>query len=213
MLKAIEWAMDAQVDIISMSWTIDDASQEDKKAMESAIHRKNGNRTIPIMFCASRDQGREIGERPLYPYASAPDLIYRIGAVDEYGGNLSMTPGDVDYLLPCQGLDRSSMDDSRKVTEGSSEATALAAGLAGLILLCEGAAHGGEGIRLMRSASRMKLIFLSMTFDPVNGPKYISPRMFDEISKNAKRPSVLDRCAQLSRRCRAILAGYGEEVP
>ncbi|KAM0544666.1 hypothetical protein ACHAPJ_011727 [Fusarium lateritium] len=103
------------------------------------------------MFCSAPDQGKFTDS--LYPDGSRRDRFFRIGAAHAYGTVSDWTPEDgITYILP--GVDvvkeqvkRSSSKTSstQKVTNrvksfeyetGSSIATALAAGLAAMIIYC-----------------------------------------------------------------------------
>lgn len=177
-----------------MSWTIDNGNKDDKDALKEVFRECMNMKNPPIMFCASRDQGIESQDVKIYPFdcleKSNRDLICRIGAASEYGDALpQVSTRDVDYLLPCRGLDVWDPIDPvghKKIIEGSSEATALAAGLAALILACQGAAHGREGIERMRHPSCMKIILDNMIHK--KKMKFIQPNMFaDALTETQTR--------------------------
>ncbi len=116
-----------------MSWTIyqtqsggdDDGLLKLKKAIEHA-----GSKNI-IMFCASEDSGYSSYRKP-YP-ATGCDLRFmkRVGSAGVYGERSDyVNPDQVDYLFPGE------IATQHQGCSGSSAATALAAGLAGLILWC-----------------------------------------------------------------------------
>ena len=124
--------MDNGANVISMSWTIyqskdsnDDGLSKMKDAMEKAEKRNI------IMFCASQDSGFS-GHRKPYPATNRTSGVKRIGSAGVYGERSEyVNPEEVDYLFPGEVA----MSDEQ-VCSGSSAATALAAGLAGLILWC-----------------------------------------------------------------------------
>lgn len=198
-----------------MSWTIDDAIENDVKALKGILKTSNAS---PVMFCASRDQGRELKDSDTYPFKCLErddqGLIFRIGAADEYGNPLPKVSSDVDYLLPCDGLDIWNVDDRKTIIEGSSDATALAAGLAALILACEGSVHGRNGIEWMRHPSRMKLILDDMISKNIPG-KFIQPTMFEDVmavmngTPDQTADPISRRMAEVSRRCEATIIAHG----
>jgi hypothetical protein len=168
-----------------MSWTLDKANERDVEDLEGLFKRLANVPNCPAMFCASRDQGSDQKDAEVYPFRCAKHSVCNIGAANEYGTALPQTPDDATYLFPCHGLDMWGPSDHRvrAVIEGSSDATALAAGLAALILACEGAVHGRQGIEFMRTLPNMKILFNTMRRD---GGRYIKPRLFDRIMKDFK---------------------------
>lgn len=148
--------------IISCSWTIDDASKEDIESLTKAV----GNAKIKniIIFCAARDEGKDSGSH-VYSYHAGPDPIIRIGATDQYGKTRPYVPKEIDYLLPGVALTEQPVvltnvpADELNSVEGSSEATALASGVAGLVMTCFGTIQGEMGIDRVRGVGRMKALF------------------------------------------------------
>ncbi len=120
-----------------MSWSLKIPDDDERKLFNKAINRAIAKNVI--MFCAASDQGN-IGDET-YPYASNKGYIFRIGAATSMGTTASYTgnPKDIEFLFP--GHDVLLKDDSPDkhlgdVQRGSSIATALAAGLAGVVLEC-----------------------------------------------------------------------------
>ncbi|KAL7793940.1 subtilisin-like protein [Trichoderma afarasin] len=142
--KAIEAALAKNATIISMSWTLPKSSAENETKDELAVKRK------VIMFCSSPDAGKftELD----YPSGPWRSRFFRIGAARADGTVFEWTPEDgISFVLP--GVDvvkeqagrTSSETQSFGVTSrvadfkyetGSSVATALAAGLAAMIIYC-----------------------------------------------------------------------------
>ncbi|KAL6792270.1 subtilisin-like protein [Trichoderma sp. SZMC 28013] len=143
--KAIEAALAKNATIISMSWTLPKSSAENETKDEHvAVKRK------VIMFCSSPDEGKftELD----YPSGPWRSRFFRIGAARADGTVFEWTPDDgISFVLP--GVDvvkeqagrTSSETQSFGVTSrvadfkyetGSSVATALAAGLAAMIIYC-----------------------------------------------------------------------------
>ncbi|KAK1527166.1 uncharacterized protein CCOS01_07428 [Colletotrichum costaricense] len=172
--KAIKAAIEQDVDIISMSWTIRNDNNKISEAtlmeLRNVVSACEGTgsecRRIPIMFCAASDdgiQGRsQHGNRGEFPREINNAKVFCIGAADPHG---QVWPEVTDqnglnYLFP--GVDikdvfEGDSHDSDTISEalgsqisdlvtrngrtGSSVATALAAGLAALLIHCTKLGH------------------------------------------------------------------------
>ncbi|KAK1456263.1 hypothetical protein CMEL01_16531 [Colletotrichum melonis] len=172
--KAIKAAIEQDVDIISMSWTIRNDNKKISEAtlmeLRNVVSACEGTgsqcRRIPIMFCAASDdgiQGRsQHGDRGEFPREINNAKVFCIGAADPHG---QVWPEVTDqnglnYLFP--GVDikdvfEGDSHDSDTISEalgsqisdlvtrngrtGSSVATALAAGLAALLIHCTKLGH------------------------------------------------------------------------
>ncbi|KKO96893.1 hypothetical protein THAR02_11002 [Trichoderma harzianum] len=133
---AIEAALAKNATIISMSWTLPKSSAENEtkdelhEILEVAVKRK------VIMFCSSPDAGKftELD----YPSGPWRSRFFRIGAARADGTVFEWTPEDgISFVLP--GVDvvkeQARVADFKYET-GSNVATALAAGLAAMIIYC-----------------------------------------------------------------------------
>lgn len=143
--QAIREAIRRKVHIISMSWTITPPTNEsegeahDMQELNEAII--DATKADILMFCSASDEGAK--QADTYPSKALPGKIFKIGGADAMGG-LYDRVGDissVDFILPGHLVADEELTDtatSNKVQEwsGSSVATALAAGLAALILYC-----------------------------------------------------------------------------
>lgn len=172
-----------------MSWTIEQTidNTADIEELESAT-AEAANVGI-LMFCAASDQGRAYNM--FFPAATGvTKRIFKIGAAEASGivwkwvGN----PADVDFILPGHSVVKESsggspLEKCRTLT-GSSVATALATGLAALVLYCVqlGALHkkdqGGnavtmEDFRSMQGHERMREAFFAIGTSHASGNKYI----------------------------------------
>ncbi|KAL6873276.1 hypothetical protein HDV57DRAFT_504684 [Trichoderma longibrachiatum] len=135
---AIRAAVRKKVHIISMSWTIDSPEDEDERRFLDAAIVEAANADI-LMFCSASDKGAK--QNPTYP-SKATTKIFTIGAAtasgaaDSWVGNL----GNINFIFPGTKVEmdgpRSGTDNSSREVTGSSVATALAAGLAALVLYC-----------------------------------------------------------------------------
>lgn len=147
--RAIRDAIILKVDIISISWTIRDLaasgqrtlSEQDTEAIESLKAAINSAKEKGILiFCSASDDIKKKGVDTL-PYNQARDYIFRIGAADAYGWSDKATEDQrtIDYFLPGNQVaddvnPRLLLKEELKYRDGSSVATALAAGLASLVL-------------------------------------------------------------------------------
>lgn len=131
-------AVRKKVHIISMSWTIDPPEDEEERRFLDAAIVEAANADI-LMFCSASDKGAK--QNATYP-SKATTKIFTIGAAtasgaaDPWVGNL----GNINFTFPGTKVEmdgpRSSTDTSSREVTGSSVATALAAGLAALVLYC-----------------------------------------------------------------------------
>ncbi|KAF3056360.1 hypothetical protein GL218_06641 [Daldinia childiae] len=147
--NAILGAIEEDVDIISMSWSIKAmASNQDNKEgttepiaigrLRGAIDEAKKNKII--MFCSASDNIGTASKANL-PFTQAPNYIFRIGAADHLGqpDAASEDTSAINYYFPGNKVADSWNPRSLKTVEyhdGSSIATALAAGLASLIMYC-----------------------------------------------------------------------------
>ncbi|KAL4793505.1 peptidase S8/S53 domain-containing protein [Aspergillus venezuelensis] len=139
--KAIKYAIQWNVHVISMSWTIrypGPQRQSGPEFKERAAAVQEAQSKYILLFCSARDQGQD--NAPTYPAFKA-GAIFKIGGAD-IDGNLHTQVGvedKVDFIFPG---DTMSSDDIKGTLSqgqwftGSSVATAFAAGLAALILYC-----------------------------------------------------------------------------
>ncbi|KAI1474288.1 subtilisin-like protein [Daldinia eschscholtzii] len=135
--RAISEAVRMQVHIISMSWKIDPpADEKTRSELESAIGEAAKKKIL--LFCAASDGGAK--EDQSYPWIAARDKIFRIGGAhasgrtdDEVGST-----SQINFTFPGNDVVLEGVGPKQvvKYRTGSSVATALAAGLAGLILYC-----------------------------------------------------------------------------
>jgi hypothetical protein len=133
--EAIRWATSCDVDIISMSWTIETpvVGNEDMESFEKAVAAARAKNIL--MFCSTSDQG-----------SSTKDICYpgdfegciKIGGATDTGEPLAWVGADkVDFLLPGKNVPFVNNEGKTVSYEsGSSVATAAASGLAGLLLFC-----------------------------------------------------------------------------
>lgn len=122
-----------------MSWTVNPPS--DTTAFDDAIKNASNRKKPVLMFCSASDQGHFPDHT--YPHSSNPNSVFRIGASTATGAPADFVgdPRTLDLAFPGQEVDFDK-DANREhfghfaSHTGSSIATALAAGLAALILEC-----------------------------------------------------------------------------
>ncbi|CAO2650409.1 Nn.00g017010.m01.CDS01 [Neocucurbitaria sp. VM-36] len=147
-LAAVEYAVKNEFDIISMSWTIfkNDSegtkNGETLKKLQKALVAANENKNI-LLFCSAPDMGASELKDTYYPF-DCTDIpkMFRIGAAKADGTTFPWSGDKHDFILPGEnvGIKAShkmiSPEDVRFPNTGSSIATALAAGLAALVIHC-----------------------------------------------------------------------------
>lgn len=149
--RAIKDAIIKKVDIISISWTIRNIVNQDGhnrphqgheteevEALKKAIDK--AKKAGILMFCSASDDVQKKGVDML-PYSQAGDSGFRIGAADAYGWSDRATEDHrtIDWFFPGNQVaddfnPRSMRGGELQYRDGSSVATALAAGLASLII-------------------------------------------------------------------------------
>ncbi|KAK2591052.1 hypothetical protein QQS21_011266 [Conoideocrella luteorostrata] len=135
--ESINWAVDTEVDIISMSWTIELANVKSREVqsrdldnLEAAV--KRANEAGILMFCAASDQGNST---MVECYPGNVGMCHRVGAATGTGERCAWVhPENYDLLLPGEKIIYDLQDPSSPSEHsGSSVATAVAAGLGGLL--------------------------------------------------------------------------------
>ncbi|KAL6862075.1 hypothetical protein J3F83DRAFT_221923 [Trichoderma novae-zelandiae] len=127
--RAIEWALEKQVDIISMSIALLDQGSN----MEHWVNKAKEKGVIIV--CSTHDEGTR--SPTSYPAEWKPGLV--ITACDEYGRLLhTINDSKYDYMVQGQNVAAGAIPfvDSVDYLTGSSVSTALVAGLSSLILTC-----------------------------------------------------------------------------
>ena len=154
--RAITGAISRKVDIISISWTIKKLIgsssragntrnvgkiSSDEKAisdLEKAIDQAKEEKILIV--CSAADDIQVVGKNSL-PHSRAQDYILHIGSAMPKGQRALPLPdpNSIDYFFPGNQVAEAYNPRSAKIPEyydGSSVATAFAAGLASLIMYC-----------------------------------------------------------------------------
>ncbi|KAI1288067.1 hypothetical protein F5Y03DRAFT_401844 [Xylaria venustula] len=143
---ALECAVKQDFDIISMSWTVrkdtraDENNSADIARIEAAL--RQATRAKRLVFCSAPDTG-DISPEELtsyFPVGCGIKELFRIGAAKADNTPWPQAGGRtiVDYILPGHNVTEKEGDqvnqNDKSLKTGSSIATALAAGLAALII-------------------------------------------------------------------------------
>ncbi|RSL85527.1 hypothetical protein CEP51_003277 [Fusarium floridanum] len=204
--RAIDGAIDLDVDIISISWTVrkklekgaqtagDDKEKQTMESMavrnlDAAVGRAIGVDKI-LMFCSTSDD-IQLSAMETLPYQRGQKNIFRIGAALPLGqrDHQSEDEDKIDFYLPGNRVAAALNPRSAGVVkyhDGSSVSTALAAGLASLIMHCAHVARrhveskklGGEnrfqGLReALRKRENMHKAFTNIHVPDWNKEKYL----------------------------------------
>ncbi|KAM0265160.1 hypothetical protein ACHAQJ_000313 [Trichoderma viride] len=185
--KAIEWARSKKVDIISMSWTIENADGPAKTALENAVSDAYNDNIL--LFSACDDQGNT-SSLP-YPAKNNQEKILKIGSATALGIRHKATnETSFDYIAPgsedSHGISHNSgVPAHENPLFGSSIATARCAGLAAMILqcillVCDPDDCDRTEVRKLGNMKKM----ISRLVDPGDNNKYIKVWEVLEQAKN-----------------------------
>ncbi|KAF4337478.1 microbial serine ase [Fusarium beomiforme] len=139
---AVRAAIDQKVDIISMSWTVRKTADNRDGINAFAEAIKDALDAGILLFCAAADTGAVTEVE--YPWSFDKQRIFRIGAATADGRVWGPTgnPQNLSFILPGHKVvsrnphREGALPDDFEERTGSSVATALASGLAALILHC-----------------------------------------------------------------------------
>ncbi|KAK3374165.1 hypothetical protein B0T24DRAFT_554041 [Lasiosphaeria ovina] len=145
---AVEFAVNRGFDIISMSWTVQRVEDEqnnnaaDIARLQAALERAVKNKIL--VFCSAPDVGITSAQvlSSYYPFGcpTTSESIFKVGAANADGSvyNWAGSQRTLDFILPGHNVEMGEADKIHEEDDipktGSSVATALAAGLAALII-------------------------------------------------------------------------------
>lgn len=190
-----------------MSWALKEPEEQADKANFDAAVRRARDKGI-LMFCSASDQGNFPDYT--YPYHANPGSMFRIGAATKDGTvpDFVKNGNDISFVFPGREValsDGADIDKFEGVTShtGSSIATALAAGLAAIIMECVrlGAYHHKmqqnswapgciqvDDVKNIREKRAMEEAFNSITVNRVGNSKYVEVwETFTLPAENLKR--------------------------
>lgn len=136
-----------------MSWTVKKRGSSDLQEQITRASQKN-----ILMFAAASDQGLNVHIDEVYP--ASDRNVFCIGPADDSGQGEPTALNEAQYFFP--GAD-STINDKGIQIVGSSFATALASGMAALILDCVEIGGYGQYRRKIRTYEQMNRILSSMT--------------------------------------------------
>ncbi|KAL6808591.1 hypothetical protein V8C40DRAFT_259444 [Trichoderma camerunense] len=220
--EAVEWATDQNVDVMCMSWTIENIKNaEEQNRLENALARADKGGKGIIMVSSASDQG---GISPqTWPGESGKCI--RIGASTQTSDkSFQVHQKDIDFLFPGGPISLSTNKEdlpAEKTYNGSSFATAVAAGTAGLLLYLDrlaekwgmnkedvdGGDKGNDNQWIpLKGRSAMKKMFEIMALEGSNNP---SLEMFDyEFDGTSFTSELEESCAKLRELLSGLKAGY-----
>ena len=188
--QAVNWAVEQNVDVISISWVI----KSDFPALETAIETAAAKGVL--VFCSTADRGT--GSGPAYP-ADYKDTV-RISATDKYGNLMPASdkgPHAVNIPVPGEDIPAygpSYMGEGIAVgtVSGSSVATALAAGIASLALLMMMVFNGRDKEPLSKMVLKRQGLYnnkrMGSLLSIAIGPTTDSDPLFPDTSKVKELP-------------------------
>lgn len=205
-----------------MSWTIEKTDSNTKGIQELEQAIELAAQEGILMFCAATDQGAYKDRS--YPAASSTKKLFKIGAAEASGTALKWL-GDqraVDFIFPGDNVVKErygeAPPDKYTSLTGSSVATALASGLAAVILYCmqvgaQPARARQRGVtmddfRMLKKHDRMRDAFLEIGTTDESEKKYIAvwERFKEAVKKAESEPKdtwiniVTDLAALLKKR-------------
>ncbi|UKZ68741.1 uncharacterized protein TrAtP1_009763 [Trichoderma atroviride] len=242
--QAILSALNKKADIISMSWTL--PMSGDKSGSRNRLHDalKKAVDGKALMFCSAPDEGK-FTKRD-YPSGPWREDFFRIGAARADGTVFEWTPEDgITYVLPGVDVIRDQASSNSfgwgsaarftkriedfKYETGSSVATALAAGLAAMIIYCikssimsmkirnqnkypiMGAAIGDNDASLIAAPDAMKRAFARL--GNVTPNRFIQVwEKFDEISEILKTLRREESSPEEKVKCIERFVEFGSEL-
>lgn len=202
LLQALKWVLDMGVDIVSMSWSFKkrDCEKDYYKVQFIELVKKATSNGV-IFFGSLPDVFSALVEN--YVPIGLPGVI-SIGSATVFGlSSLENSQTTPDFLLPGEELE---LEPGRK-SQGSSYATAYAAGLAAVMLHCvqarlEFVVKGKDplpvkALTYAKSVDGMRVIFRRLSQQFAKGEfkrgAFVQPFInFDNAFKNSKREGVLE---------------------
>ncbi|KAH6951191.1 hypothetical protein BKA56DRAFT_535586 [Ilyonectria sp. MPI-CAGE-AT-0026] len=183
--KAIAWAVGKDVDIISMSFILEETTKELESQIDAASQKGI------VMTCSTHDEGSRIDKAFPASLKGGTTSLLVLAACDVYGRILREAKEDTyDYLIRGKDVAAGVIPflKSEDTITGSSVATALAAALCSLILTCNRLAHpvvtyeGGKG-----ENSRYSLVTKHLTrMKSHENTKFILLEKFGKIEELGK---------------------------
>lgn len=170
-----------------MSWSLI-GTEKNKTAIKSLSDeiQEASNKGI-ILFCAAPDKGLYSRYETLYPISSNTTTIRAVGSANRHGAHSDfVNPDGVHYLFPGEEIDQLGLGE----VKGSSAATALASGLAALIIWCF--RKENKKISTDKRQETIETVFSRLKQDPNKFVEVTSLLGAGEETKSVKQ--VVDQC-------------------
>ncbi|KAK0667485.1 hypothetical protein QBC41DRAFT_395918 [Cercophora samala] len=197
-VKAFQWALDQDVDIISMSWTYEMKDGDTHKAEFEALIKKAVEGNKAVLFGSLPDKGPNLPIENFSPVGL--NGVIKIGSATHSGevvkDNLHQRS---DFILPGEDIEISS---GLKRVSGSSFATAYAAGLAALVMYTIKVwgifdqKDGAEVLRIARKSEGMKRIFRALSSGIVSENSNVGPFVRPALTVLKAEDSVVGEDAE-----------------
>lgn len=131
---AVDWAVNEKVDIISMSWILRVTNEIRGEAdnLNEMLDSNHSNIKKMILYCAARDnRGNDLADAVYYPADCRSTKS--IGGADTFNQPLRFVTLDkTDFVFPSESV----LPSEERAEGGNSVATAVATGVAALVLYC-----------------------------------------------------------------------------
>ncbi|KAB8303089.1 hypothetical protein EYC80_004542 [Monilinia laxa] len=98
-VKAIHWALEQQVDIISMSWTVKEDHEGLKKAVQDAVRQTESTHPT-LLFCSTADE--ELYSGAIWP-ADYENTV-KVAATDQHGHIRPTSTSVVEIIVPGEDI-------------------------------------------------------------------------------------------------------------
>lgn len=168
-----------------MSWSLVRKPENDTQIRRLEVLIQDAARRNIIMYCAAADQGLyDSNDRDLFPKGADTQHIKAVGSANERGySSTFVNENQVDYLFPGEQI------ETLCPGKGSSAATALAAGFAGLILSCFRDAASRKQLAMPKN---MHKVFEALQSAKPN--KWINITTLLGVKGQAKVDDVVKKC-------------------
>ncbi|KAI1424164.1 hypothetical protein F5Y12DRAFT_464007 [Xylaria sp. FL1777] len=213
--KAINWAIKQKVDIICMSWNMW-LSEEDATPLKKVV-RKAYDKKI-LMFCAA-SENKPTGSMNAKAWPTGCVETFSIGAASNTRVAKDYVGPEAQYLFPSEGVLTDTKDG------GSSAATALAAGLAALILFSLKNVNRGEeenaGRKEKWASERSNMDLVGLKQPPVARiePHETVSNVFTSLTRRGDRYVDIDALVKapsfktIAEYCKTHVAKSKKDVP
>ncbi|KAK0721196.1 hypothetical protein B0T21DRAFT_414384 [Apiosordaria backusii] len=190
-VKALKWALELDVDIISMCWSFErNPSDEYKKRFEELANKIHATGR-PILFGSLPDEGPTVNISSFAP-VGLEGVIKISSATDGGAVSDANTLAQFDFLFPGEKI----VISNHEICEGSSFATAYASGLAALVLyafktynqLCDHIDNTDAAARLeaARTETGMRDIFQTLAKAQGGEGRFVRPTLVIPSEFNRK---------------------------